>query len=527
MDKSWMLKLRTSKKYLDGLDEFLDFVFHNAAEGTQILCSCKNCKNYAWGNREDVYEHLVCDGFDKGYSKWIFHGECGSSKSAEKDGSKIRDNMDKLLEETFMMSRQFETSQFDDALDADENEEEPDEETKKFYKLIHDAHQELYPSCKDFTKLSTIVHLLHVKTFIVGATYHLLQLLNELLPEGSCLLSTYEECKYIIKDIDFSYEKIDACPNGYILYWKKFKEYTTCPKCGASRYKMKKVQTAKRKVSCKVTSRSIPAKILRNIDIYLQPLIDELKELWENGFETYDASSGKLFRVHAALLWTISDLPGYSMLSGWRTSGKLACPVCNYEKCSRFLKHSKKTCYMGHRRFLASKHRLLKDKSFDGMKELRTAPGTLSGPDILEKLGNMEIPFGKTIKRRRNDDDPWTKKSIFFELPYWSTNLLRHNLDVMHIEKNICENIVGTLLNLEGKSKDHLKVRLDLVDMEIRHELHPKNIGLNKTFLPPAHFTMSSKEKCVFCCILKNVKLPKGLEWLDKSGGEAFNWEKT
>ncbi|XP_020963575.1 uncharacterized protein LOC110265122 [Arachis ipaensis] len=485
-----------------------------------------------------------------------------SSKYAEKDGSEIQDNLDKLLEETFMMSRKFETSQFDYALDEDENEEEPDEETKKFYKLIRDAHQELYPSYKDFKKLSTIICLLHIKNLHGWSNVSfnmLLQLLNELLPKGLCLPSTYEECKYIIKDLDFNYEKIDTCPNDYILYWKKFKEYTTCPKCGVSKYKMKKVQSAKRKFSCKprnvrmglasdgfnsyktmsirysiwpmvltiynllpwdcMKQHSMMLSLLipspsspnRNIDIYLQPLIDELKELWENDFETYDASSGKLFRVHAALLWTISDLPSYSMLSGWHTSRKLACPICNYDTCSRFLKHSKKMCYMGHREFLASKHQWRKDKkSFDGMTELRTVPVPLLGPDILEKLGNRENSFGKTIKRRRNDDDLWTKKSIFFELPYWSTNLLRHNLDVMHIEKNICENIVGTLLNLEGKSKDHLKARLDLVDMEIRHELHPKNIGLNKIFLPPTRFTMSSKEKSVFCCVLKNVKLPKG-----------------
>ena len=31
---------------------------------------------------------------------------------------------------------------------------------------------------------------------------------------------------------------------------------------------------------------------------------------------------------------------------------------------------------------------------------------------------------------------------------------LRHNLDVMHIEKNICDSIIGTLLNIEGKTKD-------------------------------------------------------------------------
>jgi len=31
----------------------------------------------------------------------------------------------------------------------------------------------------------------------------------------------------------------------------------------------------------------------------------------------------------------------------------------------------------------------------------------------------------------------WKKKSIFFRLPYWKDNLLRHNFDVMHIEKKM------------------------------------------------------------------------------------------
>jgi hypothetical protein len=51
----------------------------------------------------------------------------------------------------------------------------------------------------------------------------------------------------------------------------------------------------------------------------------------------------------------------------------------------------------------------------------------------------------------KHDEDQrwhnWRKKSIFFELPYWSSLLIRHNLDIMHIEKNICECILGTCLN--------------------------------------------------------------------------------
>ena len=67
----------------------------------------------------------------------------------------------------------------------------------------------------------------------------------------------------------------------------------------------------------------------------------------------------------------------------------------------------------------------------------------------------------------------WRKESIFFELPYWSLLLISHNLDVMHIEKNICDSILGTLLQLEGKSKDSERARLDTEDMGIRKDQHP------------------------------------------------------
>ena len=53
----------------------------------------------------------------------------------------------------------------------------------------------------------------------------------------------------------------------------------------------------------------------------------------------------------------------------------------------------------------------------------------------------------------------------------------RHNLDVMHIEKNELDNIINTLLNLDGKTKDNLKARQDLKDMGLRSELHLEKVG--------------------------------------------------
>ena len=44
--------------------KFLDFSVLNASQGDQILCPCKNCSNLVWDNREVVYEHLVCEGFE-------------------------------------------------------------------------------------------------------------------------------------------------------------------------------------------------------------------------------------------------------------------------------------------------------------------------------------------------------------------------------------------------------------------------------------------------------------------------------
>ncbi|KAK5839469.1 hypothetical protein PVK06_008264 [Gossypium arboreum] len=100
------------------------------------------------------------------------------------------------------------------------------------------------------------------------------------------------------------------------------------------------------------------------------------------------------------------------------------------------------------------------------------------------------------------------KGVLFFELPYWEDNMLRHNLDVMHIEKNICENIIEAILNADGKSKDNLQSRLDLVDMRIWRDLHPQVLPNGKYRLPPSIFSMSKKEKEVFCMVLKDIKVP-------------------
>ena len=80
-----------------------------------------------------------------------------------------------------------------------------------------------------------------------------------------------------------------------------------------------------------------------DIDIYLQPFIDELQELWEHGVTTHDFLSKKKIRMHPAKLWTISHFLVYANLLGWSTKGQFSCPSCNKETCSYQLQHGRNT----------------------------------------------------------------------------------------------------------------------------------------------------------------------------------------
>jgi hypothetical protein len=246
-----------------------------------------------------------------------------------------------------------------------------------------------------------------------------------------------------------------------------------------------------------------------DIDVYLAPLIDDLKHLWEKGVEVYDGYRKEHFNLRAMLFGTINDFPAYGNLSGYSIKGQLACPICEENTDWMRLEKCKKNVFLGHRRFLPSNHHYRGwGKAFNGKSEHRRAPVPLTGDQIFENMKDMNNKFGKPFAGELVTSR-WKKKSIFFELPYWKSLYVRHFLDLMHIEKNVFDSLIGTLLNVPGKSKDGLNARLDLVSMKIRSELAPVMKG-NRKYLPPAAYTLSRKEKVVFCKFLDNIKVPEG-----------------
>ena len=108
--------------------------------------------------------------------------------------------------------------------------------------------------------------------------------------------------------------------------------------------------------------------------------------------------------------------------------------------------------------------------------------------------------------------------------------LLCKKLDVMHVEKNVCDNLVGTLLNIEGKTKDTMNAWLNLQDLKIRKYLHLIEVG-NRLVKPHVSYTLTSSEWVEFCKFLKSVKFSDefvyNISWCVNERDEKISGLKT
>ncbi|RVX18749.1 hypothetical protein CK203_006964 [Vitis vinifera] len=520
MDRSWMSKDRRSKDYADGVESFIAFALQYSTYKNSMKCPCLQCGNMIFHTPQKIREHLFFYGIDQSYHTWYWHGDAapsGPPTSRAKWHHTVEFNdVDSTIE---MVQVAY-----------DDRKNDP----KLFETLLEDAQKPLYLGCRNFTKLSALVKLYNLKAryeWSDKSFSELLSILGDMLPLNNELSLSMYEAKKTLNTLGIEYEKIHACPNDCILYRNELKDATSCPTCGTSRWKLDGTGTKKRKgvpakvmwyfppiprfrrlfqspkmqktsygmlkkenlmVKCVIPSDSPSWKL---VDHRLPDLLQNLEtldlpfqqmEVYDAIFinirgECYDVHQQEVFTLRAVLLWTINDFPAYGNLSGCVVKGYFACPICGEDTFSHRLKHGKKNSYTGHKRFLPCNHPFRKQKkAFNGKQEFSSPPQPLSGEEILRTIDVISNSWGKNKNSRGklnvNTTNCWKKKSIFFDLEYWKYLHVRHSLDVMHIEKNVCESIIGTLLNIPGKTKDGLNSRLDLLEMGLRCELGPSKV---------------------------------------------------
>nr|XP_025882612.1 uncharacterized protein LOC107281707 [Oryza sativa Japonica Group] len=520
---------RGSVEYLAGVDGFLEFAYKDKLEDTKIYCPCETCVHTMLLSKNDVYDHLVCNGMLQSYNQWDFHGESSEeqirNQQPQPHNEDMRANMHELINDA--LRTVYDDMPMSDSADSPYTHTDgPNLEAQAFYELVKDSKKPLWDGC-ELSHLSLLVLLFNMKSMNKWSDKSfgdLLDILHMAIPNGKELPKNFYEAKKVVSKFGLDYQQIHACPNNCQLFWKEKVNDDFCSTCKASRWKDKKPET---KLTKKERKKATPSKVLRyfpikerlkrlfmcretaslprwhdeerlvedgvlqhpadspawknfdkrfkqfasdsrnirfglatdgfnpygmlsstyscwpvvlviynlppwlcmkepnllmpliipgpkspgdNIHVFLQPLLEDLRDIFANGISTYDAFRNETFNLRIAVLWTINDLPALGMLASHMVHGEFACPPCGPNVWSKRLAHGKKSCFMGHCRFLPPNHEFRFDRnSFDGTTEISTEPMTYYGRPVLDEINSIgDFKKSKTYKA----------VSSLFTLPY-------------------------------------------------------------------------------------------------------------
>ncbi|CAL9011003.1 unnamed protein product [Prunus brigantina] len=382
MDKSWMHSDRRSKAYEFGVEAFLNFSVENLLTTTHIRCPCVKCVNLKMFGVGIIRDHLYFNGVDQSYKNWTFHGEpweatTNASRNVEEDDGHSRYSF--VSEEIDMDDNDFgdfgsDPYEFANVIGDGDQPVYPG--CRKYTKLS--ALVKLY-NLKAKHGMSDVCFT------------ELLILQGDLLPEGNTIptsmwkegkdsilkegvpakvvwyfppiprfkrmFQSHETAKSLTwhaarKSIDGQMSHPADSPSWKLLddKWPEFgneprnlrlalssdgfnphsslsSRYSCWPVILVT-YNLPPWMCMKRKFMMLTLLISGPKQPGNDIDVYLEPLIDDLKSLWDGIRGVYDAHNGEYFTLRAALMWTINDFPAYGNLSGCVVKGYKACPIC-------------------------------------------------------------------------------------------------------------------------------------------------------------------------------------------------------
>jgi hypothetical protein len=141
-----------------------------------------------------------------------------------------------------------------------------------------------------------------------------------------------------------------------------------------------------------------------DIDVFLEPLMQEMETLWKEDIDIFDGFTWQTFNLRGIIFITIHDYQALFVLSG-QIKGRTGCTVCVDDTVSFFLEGYRKVVYLGYRCFLVEGHRYRNKKFynlFDGKLELHSAPVKRNGHYVFEMV--------RTTGHVWEDDKKWEEE---------------------------------------------------------------------------------------------------------------------
>jgi hypothetical protein len=237
MDRRWVHGRLFTDEYMKGVEEFMHFVRGKFSEDEEILCPCSICLNQIYLHQDNVERHILMNGMENTYTKWIHHGENldidvieqpvdmhVSDDGAGHDGNIYAVHFDELLEGLHTVA--VEEGRIDD--------------DSFLTNLMKEAKRELYSGCTKFSKFSFVVKLLHMKSFyrISNTAFSsILKLLAEAFPALNTVPKLYDDAKKLLRRLGLGYDSIHVCLNNCVLFRKQYAKLDHCPFCEMPRWK--------------------------------------------------------------------------------------------------------------------------------------------------------------------------------------------------------------------------------------------------------------------------------------------------
>ncbi|GKA83440.1 putative transposase-associated domain-containing protein [Tanacetum coccineum] len=421
-----------------------------------IPCSYTTCLNHIEHEEEEVQFYLFKYGIDQSYTKWDNDGE----KDEQATAAQIPVNATTEFVDDTDLNMKFSSQIPTDGPAIVEmvnatKDGFSAEDLDKFEELLLDAEKPLYKGCPDFTKLSAI--MLPAGNEMVEKTYQAKKIMRMMGSGYKKIHVCSNNCILYWKDN----KELTVCPTCGISRWKvdnkTRKVYENIPAKVMwyfpiiprlqRLFKLESISEdlrwhATRRITDGVLRHPADSQAWRtidekfpeiaedprnlrlgisadgvdvnsgtrhhsdtrenDIDVFLEPLVNDLQTLFKKGVETYDAFKKENFNMRAVVLWTINDYPALGTLCGCPYSGFKGCVVCGKETHCVRLSASSKQSYAGHRRYLPYNHPFRKQKkAFNGQQECQLAPIPLTGEQIYNEVQHIENKWGKG-KRTNN-----------------------------------------------------------------------------------------------------------------------------
>ncbi|KAK3221468.1 hypothetical protein Dsin_008493 [Dipteronia sinensis] len=287
--------------------------------------------------------------------------------------------------------------------------------------IVTFAETLLYPGCTKYTKLSATVALFKHKAthgLFDNGFNELLQILHDMLPLENTLPDSFYSMKKLLKVFDLMYENSHACMKDCCIFRKEYENLQQCFKCGGSRWK---VNPRTQKIQ-----KGVLIEVLRYF-----PINQDLRRMYG------------ITKIAENLRWHDSHKS---------EDGKMRHPIdsISWDTINKNDRLS---------------HRILEILDLVLLPMILILFKILARAPLIEDLQDLWMNGIEVY-------DAFTESTFNLK-----DMLVRHNLDIMHIEKNIFDSIVDTLLDVKGKSNDGLNSHRDLENMCIRKELHPETKG--------------------------------------------------